>query len=426
MSYYFLYHQKGVPTWLAYLLILALTLSLTLVFSGKPNRIISRATKNLTPENITISNITGESAAVFFTTPDSFVSNLELTKTDQTSLIVFDNRDKTKQTARKNHYFVLAGLDRNTVYRFRIFLENQAVPDHYEFRTAAITFPTLSNNPIFGKILHKNLQPESEIFVRAKIGDTIGFYSALSKETGEWLISFPMAFDKDGQELSISETTPLILELIKAGQKKSVIKVIYRDAQPLKTVIFGKNYDFTLPNSILGVTASKNSQLIRFPENNAIVTSFTPTFRGKATANSLIKLTLEPEIADLLLSVDSNGEWKFTPKIPLLPGHYKISLKDKDIYETATFIIGKSGEAVLGEATPSATTTLSPSPILTITPPVSVKPSPTLVQPTVVLKPTTLTPTIIKDQIPELGLNNNLVILFASGLSLLGLFLVLY
>jgi hypothetical protein len=425
MSYYFLYHKKGVPTWLAYLLILILTLGLTLVFGGKPNRIISRATKNLSPQNITISNITGESAAVFFTTPDSFVSNLEFAKTNEPPLIIFDNRDKTKQTARTTHYFVLAGLDRNTVYRFRIFLENQAVSQSYEFRTAAVTFPSLSNTPIFGKVLLKNLQPASEVFVRAKIGDAFGLYSALSKETGEWLISFPITFDKDGQELSISETTPLTLEFIYASKKKTVVKVKYIDAQPLKTVILGKNYDFTLPNSILGVTTNRNSGLIRFPENNTIVTSFTPTFRGRATANSLIKLTLEPAVADLLLSVDSNGEWKFTPKTPLLPGRYQLLIKDKSVSETATFTIGKSGEAVLGEATPSATTTLSPSPSLTITPQLSVKPSPTA-PPTVTLKPTALTPTVIKDQIPELGLNNNLVILFASGLSLLGLFLVLY
>jgi len=65
----------------------------------------------------------------------------------------------------------------------------------------------------------------------------------------------------------------------------------------------------------------------------------------------------------------------------------------------------------LGEATPSATTTLSPT----------VAPTVVVTSPTIMI-----TPTIIQDKIPQLGFNNNLLILLASTLSLLGLYLVLY
>ena len=65
----------------------------------------------------------------------------------------------------------------------------------------------------------------------------------------------------------------------------------------------------------------------------------------------------------------------------------------------------------MGEATPSATTTLSPT----------VAPTVVVTSPTIMI-----TPTIIQDKIPQLGFNNNLLILLASTLSLLGLYLVLY
>jgi len=426
MSYYFLYHKKGVPTWLAYFLILVLTIGLTLAFGGKPNRIVSRASKNLIPKNITIGNITSESATVLFTTQESFISNLVMTQPNGESQIFFDYRDQSKQTPRSTHYFVLSGLTRNTVYRFRIYLENKELAREYEFRTLAMAFPTLSNAPVFGKILLKNLEPASEVLVRVKVGNTSEYFTALSKQTGEWLISFPILLDTYGEETTISETTPLTLEFMDGNHKKTLVKVKYTDSQPLRTIILGKSYDFTLPNSVLGINTKNSARLIGFPRNNAVVNSFTPTFRGKGTPNTLLKLTLEPEVADLLVSVDGQGEWKFTPEIPLSPGRYQLFLKEKKVQESVSFTIGKSGESVLGDATPSATITLRPTTSPTTLPQTSITPSPTRVQPTATLKPSLLTPTIIRDQIPELGVNNNLVILFASGLSLLGLFLVLY
>lgn len=412
MSYYFLYHKKGVPTWLAYFFILVLTLGLTMVFGAKPNRIISRATKNLTADKITVSNLTNNSGTVFFTTPEGVISSLTLKGENGSTQLLFDYRDQLKQTVRTNHYYHLANLTQNSLYRFEISLENKSLAKEYQFRTGAIAIPSLSNAPIFGKVLFKNLEPANEVFVRVKRENSSQFFTTLSKQTGEWLVSFPIVLDETGQETKILENTILTLEFLGAKQKRSLVKVRYLDAQPLRTILLGKDYDFTLPDSVLGIANNGNSRLITFPKNAGVITSFTPTFRGKGRPNTLLKLTLRPNIADLLVSVDRQGEWRYTPENPLTPSRYELYLKDGIIEESVFFTVGKSGEAVLGEATPSATT---------ITPKPTAIPTPTATH-----KPSLITPTIIKDEIPELGFNNNFAILFASGLSLLGLFLVLY
>ncbi|OGK65020.1 hypothetical protein A2313_03995 [Candidatus Roizmanbacteria bacterium RIFOXYB2_FULL_41_10] len=412
MSYYFLYQKKGVPSWLAYSFILIMTVIISLAFKGSSTKIVSRASKNLIPHNITVSNLTNKSASIHFTTKDPVKTYLSISSQNKPTQVQFDYRDQKEQLPRRLHYFQLNQLSTNTQYGFSIYVEGKLYQEEQTLKTLDLEYPTLSNAPVFGKVVQSNLQPGIDILVTVTLFPQSRYtYSALTRSSGEWIATLPIVLNEENQETNISPNQIINLHLINEDLQQSKVTVKYVEAQPLRSVIIGQNYDFTQSDLVLGVKERRTSQLITSPIDNAVISSFYPTFRGQGSKNTLVKLIIKPDIADLLVTVDKNGNWQYTPEQPLNPGRYELLVENNNIEEKISFDVGKSGESVLGEATPSATTTLSPT----------VAPTVVVTSPTIMI-----TPTIIQDKIPQLGFNNNLLILLASTLSLLGLYLVLY
>lgn len=422
MSYYFLYHKKGIPSWLAYFLILVLTVGLSLTFKNTSTPIISRADKNLIPQSITISNLTNESASVHFITNKPARTYLSYSKDAEAPVVKFDQRDLEAQSYRKLHYFQLSQLKPNSNYNFHVFVEGKKISKNYTFKTLNLDFPKLGNAPIFGKVLLSDLNPAKNILVKVKISPSNDYsYTTLTKSTGEWISTLPIVLNEKKQEVQITPDQVIEMEFVNQDLKKSKVKVKYADCQPLRSVILGKNYDFTT-DSVLGVKKQNNKDLIAFPTNNSIINSFFPMFRGYSQKNTLLSLVIEPDVANLLVTADQTGNWKYSLPQEMAPGKYKLTVKNQSQKQTVNFTIGKSGESVLGDATLSATITVNPTETTanpTIEPTTQLTPTPTREL------PASVTPTP-EPQIPELGFSNNLLILLASGLSLLGLFLVLY
>ena len=424
MSYYFLYQKKGIPSWLAYSFILLMTVGISFGFRNNPTKIMSRADKNLIPKNITIGNLTNEAATIHFTTSDKTKAYLNVIGPDNQRIVKFDYQDNQQQQARQLHYFELNQLKANSQYSVEIFVENEQFIKTVQFKTLNYQYPTVSNPPLFGKVVKTDLTASSNTLVAIKIFPNDPYaYSTLTKSNGEWIITLPFVLDKNQQEVKLTKEQVLKIKFIDEDLKQSTVVVKYNDTKPLRSIVLGQDYDFTKSDLVLGVKKRQVNRLITAPTQNSIISSQYPAFRGQAFPNTLVKLVIEPNIANLLISTDDSGNWQYVPLKPLLVGQYQVYAKQGDKEATVKFNITKSGEAVLGEATPSAELTATPTQIPsepTFTP----VPSPTIQ----VIVPTNafLTPTVSQTEIPRLGFNNNLLILMASGLSLLGLFLVLY
>jgi len=411
MSYYFLYRKKGIPSWLAYTFILIMTAIISLALKGNSTKIISRADKNLMPNQIAVSNLTNTTATIHFITKNRVKTYLNLIDPSGNKLIKFDFRDQNQQTARQLHYFQLNQLKPNLKYRVEIYVEKQKYYREIEFKTLNFSYPSINNTPIFGKVLNSDLTPSENTLVKVKISsDNPYTYSTLTKATGEWIITLPFAIDKNRQEIVLKPEQVLTLNFLDQNLKHSSVKVIYKEAKPLRSIILGQNYDFTKPDLILGIKTRQINRLITAPKDGSILFSSYPTFRGQAKEHSLVKLVIEPNVANLLITTDNSGGWKYIPLKPLPPGKYQAYAKQNKQEKRINFTVGKSGEAVLGEATPSASLTPLPSPTIQVIVPTNLP----------------VSPTVIQNQIPTLGFHNNLLILIASGLSLLGLFLLLY
>ena len=428
MSYYFLYQKKGVPSWLAYSIILIMTVGISLGLRGNSTRIMSRANKNLIPKQITISNITNEAATLHFVTKDLTKTHVNLLTPNNTSLMKFDWRDQTQQTPRQLHYFQLNQLKSNTQYQIEIYVEGKLYDQPIRFKTLNYQYPTLNNAPIFGKVVKSDLTASDNTLVEAKLTSNSKYsYSTLTKGTGEWIITLPFVLDENQQEIKLIPEQKITIQFTNEQLHSSTVVTKYNLTQPLRSIVLGQDYDFTKADLVLGVKKRQTNRLITAPVNNSAISSAYPAFRGQAAKNSLVKVVIEPNIANLLISTDDSGSWQYVPLQPWAIGQYRLTAKQGELEETIDFQITKSGEAVLGEATPSANLTITPTQAPTLSPfqpTVTPLPSPTIQ----VIVPTTslLTPTITQEQIPQLGYHNNLLILLASGLSLLGLFLVLY
>lgn len=151
-----------------------------------------------------------------------------------------------------------------------------------------------------------------------------------------------------------------------------------------------------------------------------------PRFRGIGIKGQELLITINstPQVGKVQIGAD--GSWSWRPPQALSPGIHHLSIQGYDengnlITVNRKFIVFKSGQQVLGEATPSASLTPAASPSATITP------SPRPPSPTAILTSTpaplaTSIPTSPPSPPPRSGNQSATFILLGSavGLFLLG------
>ena len=124
------------------------------------------------------------------------------------------------------------------------------------------------------------------------------------------------------------------------------------------------------------------------------------------------------------VTVGDDGTWSWRPPKVLEAGIHNLSIQGNDdngnlITVTRKFIILKSGEAVLGESTPSASLTPSPiaSPTLNLTPIISQTVSPTTIPTSIPITTPIPTSTEIPTRPPTSGVAGITLILVGIGLA---------
>jgi hypothetical protein len=144
-----------------------------------------------------------------------------------------------------------------------------------------------------------------------------------------------------------------------------------------------------------------------------------PRFRGTGIPNSQLTITVNssPQTGKIIVAPD--GSWNWRPARELLPGIHYLSLQgynEKNQLTTINrkFIVLKSGEAVLGESTPSAS--LTPAPTSWVTPTITPTPNPSIPtpSPTITTYPSnTLAPT--SPPVPPRSGNTSMTFLLLGG-----------
>lgn len=430
---YYQKKEKKISSLIAYLIIIIICLFSFSLISKQKQLVSIRASQKIQVQDLVVSNIFASSASISFFTKTNVKAIIKYGQKDNLNNLAFDVRDSKKTGEYKLHYFNLWQLEPNIEYSFKLIINDKELNN--QTKNIFKTHPSLNENyvrgPIFGKVLNNNLAPEKEILVKFTLPDVNkdAYYTTLSKDTGEWIATLPYVYDLSQKAFQVTEETKLKLLFLKNGINNSTVNTYFKNANPLPSVILGKDYNYLEINNdgVLGSSskkiAVKSSINISNPINNSILANQKPLFRGQAGPNIGLQVLISPINETGSITTDEFGDFRYWTQNLLAPGKYEFKLTNPVTKEKASilFFIGKSGEAVLGSATDSATIT-----------PISITETPTII-PTLTIIPTedlaeepvaTIQPTIT--QIQQTGINNNLFILAASSLSLLGLFFILY
>ncbi|HLC94433.1 MAG TPA: fibronectin type III domain-containing protein [Patescibacteria group bacterium] len=397
--------EKKIPTLLALLLLAVLVTSLSFGIQKFKTRTFA---KKITIESIEITNITHNTATIIWETPESEVSWLiygkEKTKLEKTQ---FDDRDTgSTKKRRTQHYATLKNLEIAQDYFFKI-ATNKGIASSYneapfKLTTTNILATSSRISPAFGKVVNKNTSPLEEGIVILKI-EGAHPVSTVTKSTGEWLIPLYYLIKSEGN--TIFTPTPSQKVTIKAydnESNRSLITTTFSRISPVPTtIVVGVTKE--LKEEVTGVLAAATAETtlipsvkpieftVIFPEENAAIPGTIPLIKGRGEAGSHIDITLfHRQTSNSKLfktTTNDDGEWKYTLSQPLSPGAYNAVIQTKNNQQKLmtlrrTFTIIKSGEAILGEATPEATILPQLTPTPTAFPQKEISLSPTNPPPT--------------------------------------------
>ncbi len=369
MTYSQLYLKKRgrVPAIAGFLFIIFIVLMFLKIFSNRAQP--SKAVKEKV-RRIGITNLSSSSVSIFWQTEQKEIGWLVYgTSPTKMNKIVFDERDtSSKRKPYLNHYVNIRGLEEKTQYFFAIVSNNKLIKN---FDNKPFSFNTYSKLQIskklgyaYGKVVQPNNRPLEEALVILSVDDKV-FFSTLTKSTGEWLIPFDYKDIKPTQKIKI--------EVISEDNQISTVTSPVNKISPLpKTVVIGKNYDFTQEDNVLSAIISEDSSVrekkdfdILYPKEEAIIPGRFPLIKGFGPAGTTIYIIIKSEKTySTKVKVDNQGFWRLSPPEALNLGENRVILAAKNkegkdvLIERKFFIIGNEGAnvSVLGEATPSATT----------------------------------------------------------------------
>jgi hypothetical protein len=440
------YKEKRIPTLLA-LLIIFFGITGIISLDQSSLNFSSTASPQEIPKDIHFSNISEKSITISWLSDKPVLGSVSIAGSNFQSKTLFDDLDNDNVARpRIIHYVSVNNLNEDTLYKIKIIngttqcgLSNKCPELSQKTTTRLPSF--LSIPPAKGQIIAKDNQPA----VNAIVYLTVGNSSLLSTRTdsyGLWVIPFTNLRSADlSKRIDLSDND-IVQITAKTSENQITSGVIdiksIRQNLNIPIMQIGNSYNFinliskkdifaaNLPyQRILGIQTNKTIQPtltisenangnkdidILYPtkEQNTAIDN-RPKIRGIGPKGTTLTITVKstPQTAKIVISND--GTWSYRPPKPLSPGIHEIILTGvdqtgKSITLKREFIVLKSGESVLGEATSSATitpgftTTPSITPVTsqpTITPALTISPTIQIITPTLILSPTNLPATPI-------------------------------
>lgn len=295
------------------------------------------------------------------------------TEASRMSQSVFDDTEtEGTMKSKRDHLIKISNLSSNTRYYYYIVSDGKKVGQSpatpFEVSTTDDINSLFSQKPIFGRLFtaSRHIIPNAIVIVRIDGAEPL---MTKTKGDGTFALS-PCCVKKDSlSEVMIpSNDAGVSLEVI---DENSIQKADYSFkflaenneiylGQPEQVQVAQKNgiqTNFLLPAQLVEEIADVD---IIFPRKNAIIPDTKPLIKGVGEPGKEVKGRLEPDGKLFSAVISDKGQWTHTFGTQLDPGVHNLEVEttDKDNKKVAlsrTFTILKSGEAVLGESTPSAT-----------------------------------------------------------------------
>lgn len=443
MSIYSYYQKRTsyIPSFFLLVYLLVVFFGLNSFFSvNKKFKSNIQASNQEEIENLEVINITDKTATVYWKTK-KIISAWLIYGIDKNHLNgkAFDDRDLEPTKGEYFHHYVsLKDLLPGQIYYFVIVTPNGVLKRNGEpffFRTK-INPPKLNQQlPVLGRVKSKKDKIiDGIVLIKIEGAETLGSFI---KENGDWLVPLYHLSKKNSDNFFIPDNkTPVKIYFFNEINERTEIETNFEFLSRLpQEIVLGKDYIFLeeeepkVLSKMIEVNKLKKIDVL-FPKENASIPGRKPLIKGIAIPGKKVKIFFDKPKQIYEIYSDKDGVWQLTPFYELDPGKniVKISTIDeigKEILISRNFFILKSGEGVLGEATPSAN--LSPTSLPTVISP-SPLPSPTLteVTPTSFIQPTIPVSYFSPTQTPPVsGLDTSILTLSGFLLLFFGLGMIL-
>lgn len=234
-----LIHFK-IPTLLGLsIIIVGLVAGLTLVF--KNQTFLIKASPDITPLNITTSNIEDSRATISWQTSVETNGFITFGKDNTTEQTVTDDRDNSTPKKYKTHHVTLKNLTPKTTYLFTIV----GAKKNYSFSTASSTNSQNNLKPIIGSV-SGNGKPLNSGIVYLTTEDAV-VQSTIIKNLGNFIIPIINIRTLDlSQVAEFTQETVFKLKIIGENEKSTTVIFTLKDAEaPLGPFILGQDLDLT-------------------------------------------------------------------------------------------------------------------------------------------------------------------------------------
>lgn len=326
-------------------------------------------------------NITDVEATIFFETNEPVGASILYGETPQKlNIPAFRSGDKPGKYAKsKYHLISLSGLQPQTEYYYKILADDKLLTldeaEAFSFTTDSQRSLALGGRqPLYGKVVTPDGAGLGNVYVIVHIPgiDKKPTFSAVSKDSGEWLITVPT---------TLQGADPITIDFIHENYPRShVVSVVEKSAPTPQSIVIGQDYTFTSESNNILPASTKRSQdpsytiSLLYPTRDAVIPNTRPLFKGFGIPKTtvIVRVSSKPQYEGSAV-INDKGTWLVEASRPFAPGSYVVSVDLVDNLGqprtiTRSFVIAKSGEQVLGESvisTPSGT--LTPTSILSVT-----------------------------------------------------------
>lgn len=450
--------EKKIPTILA-LFILVTGITGTVFLNQTTRQNDSIASLSQRPDDVHFSNVSYDAFTATWFTANPTTGSI-IIQDNGRKISVFEDMDSDNiLRPRTTHLVTVKNLKENSSYKVKIVSGDPSCklsencPEFVQ-NTANRIINNLNLPAARGSVILPDGKPAIDAMVYLSVGKS-SLLSGKTDSLGLWVIPFgnlrtsdllsrPNLADNDIVQITAkinpdkkaeavtdikSVRQNLTIPPLEIGKSYNFIDLISKKdmlANLNKTTdILGTQTQSKTPANVSSLSTAKSIEIL-FPRyDDDTTTDNQPRFRGMAPAKSQLILIVNssPQTAKVL--TDPDGTWNWRPPSPLDPGVHHLGVSGFDenknmINLSRRFIVLKSGEQVLGEATASATLTptlsLIPSPTITLIPIKSPTPSVTLIpvnNPSAI--PISTTPIVP----PKTGSTQSTILFMGAGASLL-------
>lgn len=389
-------NEKKIPTIVGILLVLGIVGGLSVMKKG--TAFFSRASKDVSPQDVKITNITDTSFTVSWVTQKEAVGYIEVEEANQkTHLDIRDGPDNLGKYT--THYVEVKNLDAEKKYSFTIYSEGKEFKDEgrsYSVTTAnMVPGEPVKANLASGKVVTSADEPAGGAIVYVNISG-ISPLSALVTDKGNWVIPLARAYSEDLLKRADYVEGEIIETInVDGGKLGNASAVVFtKNDDPVPPVKLGGDYDFTADtdNDVFedeeivqpgtgesrlqtpeDVEVEREFKIIS-PDDGETINTSKPQIFGEGPQGGRLKIILESPVQyEAELEIGSDNQWQWVPPQDLTPGSHtlKVNYVDPQTGEEKsflrTFVLAASADETepAYSASPSgstATPTMTPTP----------------------------------------------------------------